>query len=86
MYEGERLTTKDNNHLGSFELVDIPPAPRGGPQLTVTFDLDISGILNLSAVDTSKGKETCVKILADKGGLSKEEIDQLIKEVAQYKL
>ena len=77
--------TKDNNLLGCFDLVDIAPAPRGVPQIEVTFELDKGGILNMTAVDTScEGRS--IQITPDKGGLSKEDIDRLVKEVAQFKL
>ena len=67
MYEGERAMTKDNNLLGKFELTGIPPAPRGVPQIEVTFDIDANGILNVSAVDKSTGKENKITITNDKG-------------------
>lgn len=61
--------TKDNNLLGKFELVGIPPAPRGVPQIEVTFDIDANGIMNVSAVDKSTGKENKITITNDKGKL-----------------
>lgn len=67
VYEGERAMTKDNNLLGKFELAGIPPAPRGVPQIEVTFDLDANGILNVTAVDKSTGKENKITITNDKG-------------------
>lgn len=67
VYEGERAMTKDNNILGKFELTGIPPAPRGVPQIEVTFDIDANGILNVSAVDKSTGKENKITITNDKG-------------------
>lgn len=67
VYEGERAMTKDNNSLGRFELTGIPPAPRGVPQIEVTFDIDANGILNVSAVDKSTGKENKITITNDKG-------------------
>lgn len=67
VYEGERAMTKDNNLLGKFELTGIPPAPRGVPQIEVTFDIDANGILNVSAVDKSTGKENKITITNDKG-------------------
>lgn len=67
VYEGERTMTKDNNLLGKFELSSIPPAPRGVPQIEVTFDIDANGILNVSAVDKSTGKENKITITNDKG-------------------
>lgn len=64
--------TKDNNLLGKFELVGIPPAPRGVPQIEVTFDIDANGIMNVSAVDKSTGKENKITITNDKGNLEGE--------------
>ncbi|KAK3857307.1 hypothetical protein Pcinc_036429 [Petrolisthes cinctipes] len=85
VYEGERAMTKDNNLLGKFELSGIPPAPRGVPQIEVTFDIDANGILNVSAVDKSTGKENKITITNDKGRLSKEEIDRMVHEAEAYK-
>jgi len=85
VYEGERAMTKDNNLLGKFELTGIPPAPRGVPQIEVTFDIDANGILNVSAVDKSTGKENKITITNDKGRLSKEEIERMVNEAEQYK-
>uniref|UniRef100_A0A915D4M2 Heat shock protein 70 n=1 Tax=Ditylenchus dipsaci TaxID=166011 RepID=A0A915D4M2_9BILA len=76
VYEGERAMTKDNNLLGKFELSGIPPAPRGVPQIEVTFDIDANGILNVSAQDKSTGKQNKITITNDKGRLSKDEIDR----------
>lgn len=69
MFEGERAMTKDNNLLGKFELIGIPPSPRGVPQIEVTFDIDANGIMNVSAADKSTGKETKITITNDKGNL-----------------
>ncbi|XP_016120558.1 heat shock 70 kDa protein-like, partial [Sinocyclocheilus grahami] len=77
--------TKDNNLLGKFELTGIPPAPRGVPQIEVTFDIDANGILNVSAVDKSTGKENKITITNDKGHLSKEEIERMVQEADQYR-
>ncbi|KAF5405389.1 Heat shock protein cognate 4 [Paragonimus heterotremus] len=77
VYEGERAMTRDNNLLGKFELSGIPPAPRGVPQIEVTFDIDANGILNVSAVDKSTGKQNKITITNDKGRLSKTEIDRM---------
>ncbi|KAL2104052.1 hypothetical protein ACEWY4_000920 [Coilia grayii] len=85
VFEGERAMTKDNNLLGKFELVGIPPAPRGVPQIEVTFDIDANGILNVSAVDKSTGKENKITITNDKGRLSKEDIDRMVQEAEKYR-
>jgi L1 cell adhesion molecule like protein len=85
VYEGERAMTRDNNLLGKFELTGIPPAPRGVPQIEVTFDIDANGILNVSAVDKSTGKANKITITNDKGRLSKEEIERMVKEAEEYK-
>ena len=77
--------TKDNNLLGKFELTGIPPAPRGVPQIEVTFDIDANGILNVSAVDKSTGKENKITITNDKGRLSKDDIEQMVQEAEKYK-
>ncbi|KFM57777.1 Heat shock protein 70 B2, partial [Stegodyphus mimosarum] len=84
VYEGERAMTKDNHLLGRFELMGIPPAPRGVPQIEVTFDLDANGILQVSAVDKSSGKSQSIRITNDKGRLSKEEIERMLQEAKQY--
>uniref|UniRef100_A0AAZ3PKW5 Uncharacterized protein n=1 Tax=Oncorhynchus tshawytscha TaxID=74940 RepID=A0AAZ3PKW5_ONCTS len=85
VYEGERAMTKDNNLLGKFELCGIPPAPRGVPQIEVTFDIDANGIMNVSASDKSTGKENKITITNDKGRLSKEDIERMVQEAEQYK-
>ncbi|XP_068098095.1 heat shock cognate 71 kDa protein-like isoform X2 [Hyperolius riggenbachi] len=85
VFEGERAMTKDNNLLGKFELTGIPPAPRGVPQIEVTFDIDANGIMNVSAVDKSTGKENKITITNDKGRLSKEEIERMVQEADRYK-
>ena len=85
VFEGERPMTKDNHLLGKFNLEGIPPAPRGVPQIEVTFDIDANGILNVSAVDKSTGNQQNITITNDKGRLSKEEIDKLIQEAEKYK-
>ncbi|KAF9026568.1 70-kilodalton heat shock protein [Haplosporangium bisporale] len=85
VYEGERARTKDNNMLGKFELTGIPPAPRGTPQIDVTFDLDANGILNVSAVEKSVGRTNKITITNDKGRLSKEDIERMVNEAEKYK-
>ena len=85
VYEGERGMTKDNHLLGKFNLEGIPPAPRGVPQIEVTFDIDANGILNVSAVDKGTGKTNKITITNDKGGLSKEEIERMVNEAEKYK-
>ena len=85
VYEGERAMTKDNNLLGKFDLTGIPPAPRGVPQIEVTFDIDANGILNVSAADKSTGKENKITITNDKGRLSKEEIERMVNDAEKYK-
>ena len=71
VFEGDRAMTKDNNLFGKFELTGIPPAPRGIPQIEVTFDIDANGILNVSSVDKSTGKENKITITNDKGKTTK---------------
>lgn len=77
--------TKDNNILGKFDLTGIPPAPRGVPQIEVTFDIDANGILNVSAADKSTGKENKITITNDKGRLSKEEIEKMVNDAEKFK-
>merc|ERR1719375_1151262 len=76
--------TKDNNLLGKFELSGIPPAPRGVPQIEVTFDIDANGILNVSAADKSTGKSNKITITNDKGRLSKEDIERMVNEAESF--
>jgi Molecular chaperone len=85
VYEGERARTRDNHLLGSFELTNIPPAPRGVPQIEVTFDLDSNNILNVTAVDKGTKNENTIKITNDKGRLSKEEIEKMINDAEKFK-
>merc|ERR1719205_429671 len=85
VFEGERAMTKDNNILGKFELSGIPPAPRGVPQIEVTFDIDANGILNVSAADKSTGKQNKITITNDKGRLSKEEIERMVNDAEKFK-
>ena len=84
VYEGERSLTKDNNLLGKFDLTGIPPAPRGVPQIEVSFDLDANGILKVSASDKGTGKAESITITNDKGRLSQEEIDRMVAEAEQF--
>ncbi|KAG1364388.1 heat shock 70 kDa protein [Cocos nucifera] len=85
VYEGERARTKDNNLLGKFELTGIPPAPRGVPQINVCFDIDANGILNVSAEDKTAGVKNKITITNDKGRLSKEEIEKMVRDAERYK-
>ncbi|KAL9935236.1 hypothetical protein V8E36_005584 [Tilletia maclaganii] len=85
VYEGERARTKDNNLLGKFELSGIPPAPRGVPQIEVTFDVDANSILNVSAADKTTGKSQKITITNDKGRLSKDDIERMVQEAEKYK-
>ncbi|XP_014272950.1 heat shock protein 68 [Halyomorpha halys] len=85
VFEGERVLTKDNNLLGTFDLSGIPPAPRGVPQIEVTFDIDANGILNVSAKDKSTGRSRNIKIENNKGRLSKFEIDRMVQDAEKYK-
>merc|ERR1719422_2326648 len=85
VYEGERAMTKDNNLLGKFQLSGIPPAPRGVPQIEVTFDIDANGILNVTAQDKSTGKSSNVTIKNDRGRLSQADIDRMLAEAERYK-
>merc|ERR1712066_867441 len=85
VFEGERSMTKDNNILGKFELSGIPPAPRGVPQIEVTFDVDANGILNVSACDKSTGKSQKITITNDKGRLSKEDIEKMVNDAEKFK-
>jgi L1 cell adhesion molecule like protein len=85
VYEGERGFTKDNNLLGSFHLDGIPPAPRGVPQIEVSFDVDANGIMNITAVEKGSGKSKNITITNDKGRLSKEQIEEMIKKAEQFK-
>lgn len=85
VFEGERAMTRDNHELGKFQLEGIPPMPRGMPQIDVTFDIDANGILNVSAMEKSSGKEQKIQIKNDKGRMSAEEIDRLVAEAEKYK-
>lgn len=85
VFEGERKQTRDNNLLGKFELSGIPPAPRGVPQVEVTFDIDANGILNVSAEDKTTGRSSRITITNDKGRLSKEEIERMVAEAERFR-
>src|SRR5581483_9187471 len=83
VFQGEREMAADNKLLGQFDLVGIPPAPRGVPQIEVTFDIDANGIVHVSAKDLGTGKEQSIKITAS-SGLSKEEVEKLVKEAQAH--
>merc|ERR1711937_249488 len=83
--QGEREIAAHNKMLGKFELTGIPPAPRGVPQIEVTFDIDANGILNVSACDKSTGKENKITITNDKGRLSKEDIERMVNDAEKFK-
>lgn len=85
VFEGERARSKDNNLLGKFELSGIPPAPRGVPQINVTFDIDANGILNVSAEDKTAGVKNKITITNDKGRLTKEDIEKMVQDAERYK-
>jgi L1 cell adhesion molecule like protein len=85
IFEGERSFTKDNNLLGKFDLGGIPPAPRGIPQIEVSFDVDANGILNVSAVEKGSGKSTKITITNDTGRLSKDDIDKMVHAAEKFK-
>merc|ERR1719301_474974 len=84
VFEGERAMTKDNHLLGKFELTGIPPAPRGVPQIEVTFEIDANGILQVSAEDKGTGKAEKITITAEKGRLSEEDIERMVKEAEEF--
>jgi len=84
VYEGERSMTKDNHLLGKFELTGIPPAPRGVPQIEVTFEVDANGILQVAAEDKGTGKAEKITITAEKGRLSEEEIERMVREAEEF--
>merc|ERR1719471_435492 len=85
VYEGERQFTKDNNLLGKFDMQGIPPAPRGVPQIEVAFDLSADGILNVSAKDKKGSATGKIRIESEKGRLSQDEIDRIVKDAERYK-
>merc|ERR1712166_1033493 len=84
VFEGERSMTWDCHNLGKFELTGIPPAPRGVPQIEVTFEVDANGILQVAAEDKGTGKAEKITITAEKGRLSDEEIERMVKEAEDY--
>ncbi|TDL27150.1 heat shock protein 70 [Rickenella mellea] len=84
VFEGERSLTKDNNLLGKFELNGIPPAPRGVPQIEVTFEMDANGIMKVAAADKGTGKSESITITNDKGRLSKEDIERMVQEAEEF--
>merc|ERR1712012_1388683 len=85
VFEGERAMTKDNHLLGKFDLTGIPPAPRGVPQIEVTLDIDVNGILNVSAVDKSTNEGNKITITNDQGRLSKEDIERMVNDAEKFK-
>jgi heat shock protein 5 len=84
VFQGERSMTKDNIELGKFELTNIPPAPRGVPQIEVTFDIDANGILSVSAKDLGSGKEEAITITADKGRPSEADIEEMLRTAEEF--
>jgi len=84
VFEGERSMTKDNHLLGKFELTGIPPAPRGVPQIEVTFEVDANGILQVAAEDKGTGKAEKITITAEKGRLSEEDIERMVREAEEF--
>merc|ERR1711935_1118908 len=84
VFEGERSMTKDNHQLGKFELTGIPPAPRGVPQIEVSFEVDANGILQVSAEDKGTGKAEKITITAEKGRLSEEDIERMVREAEEF--
>jgi L1 cell adhesion molecule like protein len=85
VYEGERKLTRDNHLLGRFDLTGIPPAPRGTPQIEVAFELDANGILNVEAIDKANGRSERITIKNERGRLSKEEIEKMVRAAEQFK-
>lgn len=85
VFEGERPFTRDNNLLGTFELGGIPPQPRGVPKIDISLDVDANGILNVTAEDKGTGKKNNIVITADKGRLSKEDIEKMLQDAEKYK-
>ena len=85
VFEGERAMTKDNNELGNFKLDGIPPAPRGVPQIEVSFDVDANGIMNIEATDKGSGNAQKITITNEKGRLTSEDIERMVEEADKYK-
>merc|ERR1711943_126064 len=85
VFEGERSMTRDNNMLGKFHLDGIPPMPRGVPQIVVTYDIDANGILNVTAKETSQGKEAHIQIKNESNRLSQADIDRMVNEAEAHK-
>ena len=85
IFEGERTLTEHNNMLGNFQLEDIPPAPRGVPQIEVSFDVDANGIMNIEACEKGTGKKNNITISNDKGRLTAEDIEGMVQEAEKYK-
>jgi heat shock protein 5 len=84
VFEGERSMTKDNNLLGEFDLTNIPPSPRGVPQIEVTFEIDANGILKVSALDKGTGKSESITITNDQRRLSADEIERMVREAEEF--
>merc|ERR1712026_382713 len=84
VYEGERPMTKDNHLLGKFDLTGIPPAPRGVPQIEVTFEIDANGVLQVSAEDKGTGNKEKIEIKNDANRLSPEEVERMIKDAEDF--
>jgi len=85
VFQGEREIARDNKLLGNFDLVDIPPSPRGIPQVEVTFDIDANGIVNVSASDKSTGKVQSI-VIQSSGGLDKDQIEKMVREAEEMKV
>merc|ERR1712233_186627 len=84
VFQGERAMTKDNNLLGKFELSGIPPAPRGVPQIEVTFNIDENGILHVTAADKGTGKSNSITITNDKLNMNSDDIERMVREAAEF--
>jgi len=84
VFQGEREIAKDNKKLGNFDLVGIPPSPRGVPQIEVTFDIDANGIVHVNAADKSTGKSQSI-VIQSSGGLNKDQIEKMVREAEEMK-